>query len=122
MDVEFLKNLHLLEKFNLLFVNRFHEVIRRGENHRLVTPAIYLFPENFSLDQKRFLESLNTHTASLSARERECIFYTAKGNTAAQVGKIMHLSRRTVETYLQSAKEKLFVNKTSDLVKLFPEW
>lgn len=122
MDVEFLKNFYLLEKFNLLFVERFHDFIRQGENHRLVTPDIYLFPENSSQNQKRFLDSINGRKASLSARERECIFYTAKGNTAAQVGKIMHLSRRTVETHLQSAKEKLFVSKTSDLIKLFPEW
>lgn len=104
MDVEFLKNFHLLEKFALLFVARFREIIRVGEIHRLFTPSIYLLPENSSYHQSKFLKSLHPNAQSLNTRERECIFYTAKGYTAAEVGKIMHLSRRTVETYLQTLK------------------
>lgn len=118
MDVEFLKNFRLLEKFTLYFVEQFHKIIKEGENCLLKTPSIYL--KKPSLNQTKFLKNLNIY--SLSARERECIFHVAKGNTAAEVGKIMHLSRRTVETYLKNAKEKLDVRKTSDLIKLFPEW
>lgn len=122
MDVEYLKNFYLLEKFSLCFVDRFRKIISLGENDRLMTPKIYLSSENYSPEQNKFLETLNRNSESLSIRERECIFYTAKGNTAAEVGAILHLSKRTVETYLQSAKEKLYVRKTSELVKLFPEW
>lgn len=119
MDVEFLKNFHLLEKFALLFVDRFQKVICLGEEHRLITPSLYL---SHSSHQKKLLPELTSQIEQLSARERECIFYVAKGNTAAEVGKIMHLSQRTVETYLQTAKDKMCVKKTSDLIKLFPEW
>lgn len=119
MDVEFLRNFHLLEKFSLIFVDRFQKVINLGKEHRLATPSIYLGTTNTTVQT---YGDLNPKADLLSARERECIFYIAKGNTAAEVGKIMHLSQRTVETYLQTAKEKLFVAKTSDLIKLFPEW
>ena len=123
MDIELLKNFHLLEKFMILFVDRFHKIIREGESHRLLTPAIYQFSEKkIPSEKNKLLKSLNLDRGLLTARERECIFYTAKGNTTAQVGQIMHLSPRTVETYLQSAKEKFGVKKTLDLVKLFPEW
>ncbi len=123
MDVELLKNFYFLEKFMLLFVDRFHKMIREGETNRLITPSIYLScHQTCSPEQKKFSKSLSPYMELLSTREKECIFYTAKGNTAAEVGQIMHLSRRTIENYLQTAKEKLNVKKTLDLVKMFPEW
>lgn len=123
MDAKLLKNFCLLESFMLSFVDRFRKIIKEGENHRLMTPSIYLScDETFSPGEQKFSRSLSPQIELLSTREKECIFYIAKGNTAAEVGQIMHLSRRTIETYLQSAKEKLCVKRTLDLVKLSPEW
>lgn len=122
MDTAYLKNFQLLEKFNLLFLDKFHAIIKQGEKNPLVTPAVYLQRENSSSNKDSFIKSLIKFPEPLSKRELECIYYIAKGNTASQVGKILHLSRRTVETHIQKAKDKLSVTKTSELIKFFPEW
>lgn len=125
MDPIYLKNFQLLEKFNLFFVDKFYDIIKKGEKNPLVTPAVYLQKEN-SEDtlnaQYKFIECLFKPPEPLSTRELECIYYIAKGNTASQVGEILHISRRTVESHLQKAKDKLSVTKTTDLIKFFPEW
>jgi LuxR family transcriptional regulator, quorum-sensing system regulator SolR len=113
MDRSYLKNFYLLDKFSLQFIDTFHTIIQKGERAPLAIPKGYV--RNIPCDQDEGFEPL-------SARELECIYYIAKGNTAAQVGKLLHISRRTVETHLQKAKEKRFVHKTSDLIKLYPEW
>ncbi|MDB2614405.1 LuxR C-terminal-related transcriptional regulator, partial [Chlamydiales bacterium] len=127
MDAKFLGNFYHLEKFSLCFTDKFHDIIKKGEKAPLITPSIYLSNENStppSTINPKLKKSINdiSQLEPLSYKERECIYYTAKGNTAFQVGKIMHISRRTVETHLQTARDKLSVSKTSDLVKLFPEW
>lgn len=125
MDSEYLNNFQLLEKFNLFFVEKFQDVIKKGEKNPLVNPAIYLQNENSKNEiRDKFLQDLNgrEYREPLSTRELECIYYISKGNTAAKVGEILHISRRTVETHLQKAKNKLRVTKTSALIKFFPNW
>lgn len=125
MDPVYLKNFQLLEKFNLCFVDKFYDIIKKGEKKPLVTPEIYLQKET-SKDtlnaQYKFIDCFFKPLEPLTLRERECIYYIAKGNTASHVGKILHISRRTVESHLQTAKDKLSVTKTKDLIKFFPEW
>jgi len=112
-------------RFNLCFIDKYHELIKQGERTPLVTPSVYLSKEEVELPspQKKLLKALQGgRLKELSARERECVFYMAKGHTAAQVAKIMYISRRTVEAHLRHAKDKLLVRKVSDLIKFYPEW
>lgn len=49
----------------------------------------------------------------LTARERECLLWTARGKTAWEIARIVGRSRGTVNFHLQSAMRKLdAVNKT----------
>ena len=52
----------------------------------------------------------------LSKRELECLQYLVKGLSAAEIAQLLYVSRRTVEGYLAIIKEKLGVNKVSELV------
>jgi DNA-binding CsgD family transcriptional regulator len=47
--------------------------------------------------------------ALLSPRELECLDWAAKGKSAWEIGRILGISRHTVASYLDSAKEKLGV-------------
>lgn len=120
-DKKFLQNFQFLEMFSQRFVDNFHDIIKQGEKHPLVTPEIYLKKNvNLTLDQQAFIDSFGAIVEPLSKRELECLYYIIKGNTAAEVGKILHISRRTVESHLQHAKDKLCVRKLSKLIKLYP--
>lgn len=54
----------------------------------------------------------------LTARELECLHWTAKGKTAWEIGRIIRISDRTVHHHVMSAFEKLrVVNKTHAVAK-----
>ena len=46
---------------------------------------------------------------SLSPREFECLEWAAQGKSAWEIGRILGISRHTVSSYLDNAKEKLGV-------------
>lgn len=45
--------------------------------------------------------------ATFSPRQRECLFFLLRGKSAEQIAKILQLSKRTIETYIEAIKEKL---------------
>lgn len=53
------------------------------------------------------IEKYRKQVNSLSERERECLQQLLLGKTAAEIGRSLHLSPRTVESYLEKLKEKL---------------
>ncbi|TCS62488.1 helix-turn-helix transcriptional regulator [Varunaivibrio sulfuroxidans] len=54
----------------------------------------------------------------LSPRERECLLWTSKGKTAAEIAAILNISQETVVTYLKQSCAKLDVfSKTHAVVK-----
>lgn len=55
-------------------------------------------------------------TAKLSKREGECLFYVLQGKSARQIAELLHLSKRTVETYYQNIKNKLGCETKTELL------
>jgi len=55
--------------------------------------------------------------ARLSVREREVLALTAEGHTSAEIGKLLHLSPKTVDTYRARIMDKLGVKHRSELVR-----
>jgi LuxR family transcriptional regulator, activator of conjugal transfer of Ti plasmids len=62
--------------------------------------------------------SANSPGARLSSRELLCLTWAAKGKTAAETGTITGLSTRTVQHYLDSAREKLHAATVAHLVAI----
>lgn len=58
---------------------------------------------------------------SLTNRERQCLNYILEGYTAAEIGEIIDLSRRTVEQYTDNLKGKLQCYSKSELYRRFYE-
>lgn len=52
----------------------------------------------------------------LTVRENECLFLLLHGGTAKQIAQTLHLSRRTVETYIDNIKIKFDCNSKSELI------
>lgn len=53
----------------------------------------------------------------LSEREAECLFYLLRGATAREVGKMLHLSPRTVEGYIEELKWAFDCSSKSELLE-----
>lgn len=59
---------------------------------------------------------------NLSARQQQCLFYTIQGKTAKEIGAILNLSPRTIESYIEQIKNVLNCYSKSALVeKAFAE-
>lgn len=50
------------------------------------------------------------HTIKLTAREEECLLWTAKGKTTWEISKILAISERTVIFHIENSKAKLGVS------------
>lgn len=57
-------------------------------------------------------------TVDLTDREIDVLYFTLQGFTAKQIGKNLGISNRTVESYIDSLKNKFNVNNKSDLRQL----
>lgn len=56
--------------------------------------------------------------ASLSQREREILKLVADGHSSAQIGTLLHLSPKTVDTYRSRMMQKLHVTDLAGVIKL----
>lgn len=84
-----------------------------------------LFKLLTSIDQKYMAStevsdyySFDQHhnTAQLSERELECLFLQIRGKSAKQIGDILGLSKRTVESYADNIKSKMGCQNKSELL------
>lgn len=59
--------------------------------------------------RRKVLDDRKLSRTLLSPRELECLQWAAQGKSTWEIGRILHISRHTVASYLDSAKEKLGV-------------
>lgn len=132
----FMNNLHVFRKYTQYFMNEWNSYLPNMDrysinlkeqmgakfdkvNHRLA------FNPNIA-EKELFLKKIGVldifPSQVLSRREVDCLNYLRIGYTARLTGKALCLSNRTVESYIASAKNKLGIFETSDLVKKFDEW
>ncbi|RAP35493.1 hypothetical protein B1207_12405 [Legionella quinlivanii] len=60
---------------------------------------------------------LNLEDASLTPREQECLEYTVKGFTAKEIARVLSISPRTVEEYINQVKIKLGVSTKREMIQ-----
>ncbi|MFV0340601.1 MAG: helix-turn-helix transcriptional regulator [Parachlamydiaceae bacterium] len=118
----YFSNIDLLKKFNRYFVQAAAPIIRkmkeepfnihqaRGNAFLQRDPLLPL--SSFDPNVESFLKAISP----LSPREMECLDLFRKGHSAQATAAKMGLSRRTVEHYFESIKEKLECNSKWDLL------
>ena len=79
--------------------------------------------ENFkaAILSNKFTLNIGDRSVSLSKREWECLSGMAQGKTYKGVAKLLSLSPRTVETYLNQIREKAGISSKHKLVDYFIE-
>jgi len=116
----YLNHLHLLNGFCLYFREKAASLLDISDKRKL---AIFQEPANFTYepspgikeDVDLFLSSLfkdgyplltkngNIH---LSKRELDCMFYLSQGRTSKEIGRLLGISHRTVDTHMKNIKLK----------------
>jgi DNA-binding NarL/FixJ family response regulator len=63
------------------------------------------------------VESQSAPLESLSVRENEILCLVVEGKTSAEIGRSLHLSPKTVESYRSRMMQKLGVSDMPELIK-----
>lgn len=86
-----------------------------------VEGALYILGSNaHALCMERFAIAGSVETIELSARERECLIWTARGKTSDDIAEIIRRATPTVNYHLQKAMRKLnAVNKFQAVIKAY---
>ncbi len=93
--------------------NSFDELVQAV--HAVVAGGTFVTP---SVREKlRKLQSQGKTAALLSKREREVIKLIAQGRSSKEIGRIMDISPRTVDTYRMRLMEKLDLHTLADVVR-----
>lgn len=61
---------------------------------------------------------LKTHDIFITRRAAECLHYLAFGKTCKEIARLLQISPRTVEFYVNALKDKTLVNTKSELIRL----
>ncbi len=83
-------------------------------NHRYVSPVLATVS---SRARRKNKADESDAYGTLSARERLVLQFSAEGNTAAQIGKQLFISSRTVESHRGNLMRKLLLRTQTDLVR-----
>ncbi|MEA3275177.1 MAG: response regulator transcription factor [Pseudomonadota bacterium] len=93
--------------------NSFEELVQAVQ--AVVAGATFVTP---SVREKlRKLQRQGKTAASLSKREREVIKLIAQGRSSKEIGRIMDISPRTVDTYRKRLMDKLDLHTLADVVR-----
>lgn len=67
--------------------------------------------KRFVLEQQKFQE------IHLTPKEMQCVFFTLHNKTSKEIGQLMNISFRTVESYLENIKIKLNLSSRAELIE-----
>lgn len=132
---EYINNMKLFERFTFYFKEKFSCILSAEEIKKASLPTIspLLFKEtnppdtqeenikHFILNtpiNKIFLNS-DKKEVGLSIQEFKCLAWLSRGKSVKEIGCLMTLSPRTVESYIDNIKHKVNANSRSHLIDLF---
>ncbi|HIC7359607.1 TPA: LuxR C-terminal-related transcriptional regulator [Legionella pneumophila] len=80
--------------------------------------ALKDFDDNRQLSSHHYTLNDNKNIYGLTDREHECVFLLIRGKSAKEIGALLSLSKRTIESYIENIKNKMDCrNKAEILVK-----
>ena len=105
--------------------HQFFNIVKYKEKNAIILLTIKtpLYDENgqiagvFGISQHLAIHSFESVIKEfLTKREYECLFLLLKGKTAQEIATELHLSRRSIESYISHTKTKLDCKTKSELI------
>lgn len=123
----YLNRLDIFKSFAAYFKDKAHKLIKDAEHFKITIPKAYkdIVLSNTAFDTettsiKNYYSGLNlkkfyfSDKDYLTYKEAECLNWYARGMTIKETAKLLNLSHKTIESYLDKIKIKLACsNKTS---------
>lgn len=113
-----------------LFFNKYFIKNHHGENVAIVAQTIDLTSSNLSngildlinnnqkiyADENLYLTNRSYTDIDLSIRQSQCLFYLLKGYTNKEIARLLSLSPRTIEHYVDTIKDKMKCRNKGELI------
>lgn len=127
---DYLCHQELYNSFIDYFKQEAQKIIEKADKSRIVLPSTYkkdrlviheYFPEHLkatSFPIKKYYLTGQFRNVALSYMQYWCSYYLSIGNSMKEIGKLMNISSRTVETHLNSVKQKTGLVTNSQIKKL----
>ena len=110
----YITHLDYLKNFILEFNDKAEDLIQKTSQSKIILPY-----NNTVGDFLNNKEDATKQAFKLSERQKQCAYLLLQGKTTKEIAKQLHLSPRTIETYLLNLKSKLMIsNKTALILKL----
>ena len=124
-DERLLNHLPLLRTFTGFFKKRCEKLIHLLDDNQVdlrvqFGQQFYERPSflNIPFERDKFLRQIGfENILSLTPRESEILKFMSNGYSAPYIATQLHLSKRTVENYLETIKSKLFCNSKTELIQ-----
>lgn len=127
-----ISQLNLFKNFSEYFLYQACDLITDSEKQPLIMPKkyqeIFLTPidqhytTNYSLAKNFLARGSEVHLDGfkvLSSQEKKCIYFASHGYSAGEIALNMNLSKRTVESYLNNARNKTGCRNIVELVSRY---
>lgn len=131
----YLHNSELFERFIFYFKDKAQKLIQECENKKILLEINKPINQERKLilsdevkedffnatEIKRYYFNQGSNEEFLTKREAECIYWYTQGKTAAEIGLILNMTKRTAEVHLSNIKNKFNCYKISNVIKKLSE-
>ena len=130
----YINNLYLLIRFIEYFKEKTFLIINSEDKENTLVPKIWVSFDKIRREENNFSKNidcfseytqrgeqirLKNEALNLTNRELECLKLLYKGNTIKNIARILKISSKTVEFYLNNCKMKTQVRTEVDLIYLY---
>lgn len=127
----YINNLSILEDFIVYFQSRISYILSNAHSYPFaISPTKINFKDyadyslqenltNFQHQMQPYLGSCLHPLLFFSAQELRCVFYLSQGKTAKEVARLMKLSPRTIEHYIDNIRRKTGYRRKVEIIKFF---
>lgn len=133
----YLNNIDFLENFKFYFKAKAQKLIVKSEKNKLVVPkpmfdTVQAVTQLLNLESKQqnpantfvpdyYFFNYNDKKIKLTKREMDCLRHIKSSLSAKEIARVMDISYRTVESYLENIKNKLQCHKKSEIIKIIDD-
>ena len=101
------------------FERDMRHLIREAEDKALILPEEYVAPQEEAFKGERTIKvSYRSIQSKITLREMDCLYLFCRGFTCPYIANLLGLSPRTVETHLESVKNRFGLFSRDDLAAL----
>jgi DNA-binding CsgD family transcriptional regulator len=133
---EYINNIGLFERFSYYFREKFSDILSAEDIKKVSLPTVSasIFEDcnKLALEKEKSFHDFIAHTfpqklslningkeVPLSSQEFKCLAWLSRGKTAKEAARMMGLSPRTVESYMDNVRFKTKIDSRSKLIDLF---